>query len=87
MRKIVVIAIVLLTAATLGCSKKPQESVTEAKMPPASSSQEAAPTAPAPAPTQEAAPAAGMDMGKPASAPADNKAMPQDGAKNDGAAE
>jgi predicted lipid-binding transport protein (Tim44 family) len=86
MRKIALIGIVMLTAATIGCSKKPQDNASETQMAPAPAAQEAAPAAPAtaPAPAQEAAPAApaqGTDTSAPASAPADNKAMPQSGGK------
>jgi hypothetical protein len=85
MRKIAILGIVLLSVAAFGCSKKPAEN-SETQMAPAPATQEAAPA------TQEAAPAApAQGMGssnetQPESTPSENKDMPPEGAKTDGAA-
>lgn len=65
MRKIALIGMMLITLATLGCSKKSEEPATESQMSPAPAAQQAEP-APAPAPAEQpAAPMSGDSMGKP----------------------
>jgi hypothetical protein len=62
MRKIALIGMVLITLATIGCSKKSEQPATESPMSSAPTSQE---VAPAPTPAEPATPMSGDSMAKP----------------------